>query len=133
MRMKNKMLFLALIAIGCLLLPPARAGESDAAIKQKLMGYWRSPRHEYEFTSDGVIYMLPNPPCTTTNRWDIKNGLFYWDEQPHVIVSLTKEKFVYKSLHTVAGKYGSGGYVLWRITKEMVGEPYVPDHRFISK
>jgi hypothetical protein len=48
----------------------ASAGEklSDAQIKQKLLGYWKSPRHGYLIKSDGIMYMLPRKYATTTNR-----------------------------------------------------------------
>ena len=132
--MKYKFSFLALAAIACLLMPLAMAGKpSDADIKKKLLGYWRSPRHEYQFTSDGGIHVDPSPPCPPTGKWDVKDGLFYWDDEPHIIVLLTKEKFVYKPLRTMPGMHVSGAYVLLRITKEMVGDSYVPDKRFISK
>ena len=76
------------------------AGEkmSDAAIKEKLLGYWQSPRHGYHIASDGVIYMCPRAYATTTNRWDVKDGVFYWDAQPHKIVTLTDKKFVYREM-----------------------------------
>ena len=70
---------------------------SDAAIKEKLLGYWKSPRHGYLIKSDGIIYMLPRKYATTTNHWDVKNGLFYWDDSPNEIITLNDTKCVYRS------------------------------------
>jgi hypothetical protein len=70
---------------------------SDPAIKQQLLGYWKSPRHEYLIKSDGLIYMLPRKYATTTNRWDVKDGLFYWDGLPHEIITLNDKRCVYRS------------------------------------
>jgi len=70
---------------------------SDDAIKQKLVGYWLSPRHGYLINSDGIIYMLPRKYATTTNRWKVRNGLFYWDDMPHEILILGDKQFVYRS------------------------------------
>jgi hypothetical protein len=97
-----------LLAVACL----ASAGEkmSDAAIKQKLLGYWKSPRHGYLIKSDGIMYMLPRKDATTTNRWDVRNGKFYQDGGPYEILSLTDKKFVYR--------VGSSTATLIRSTKE---------------
>jgi hypothetical protein len=86
---------LLLLTIICV----AMAGDklSDAAIKQKLLGYWKSPRHGYLIKSDGIIYMLPRKYATTTNHWDVKNGVFYWDGIPNEIISLDDKKCVYRS------------------------------------
>jgi len=96
--MKTKAI-LANIVVSLLLgILTVSAGErmSDAAIKQKLLGYWKSPRHEYLIKSDGIMYMLPREEGTTTNRWDVKGGKFYQDGGPYEIVSLTAKKFVYR-------------------------------------
>jgi hypothetical protein len=84
-----------LVAIWC-----ASAGEklSDSAIKEKLLGYWGNARHSYLIKSDGVMYMCPRDISTTTNRWDVKDGQFYLDSDPHEIVALTEKKFVYRSV-----------------------------------
>ena len=88
------------------------AGEkmSDPEIKQKLLGYWKSPRHGYLIKSDGIMYMLPHKDATTTNRWDVRNGKFYQDGGPYEILSLTDKKFVYR--------VGSSTATLIRSTKE---------------
>ena len=78
----------------------AQAGEkmSDAEIKQKLLGYWTSPRHGYHIAADGIIYMCPRKYATTTNHWTVKDGKFYWSGSPHAIVTLNDEKFVYREI-----------------------------------
>jgi hypothetical protein len=53
------------------------AGEkmSDAEIKQKLLGYWSSPRHVYHIESDGIIYMCPRKD-NPVQHWNVKDGKF---------------------------------------------------------
>jgi hypothetical protein len=82
-----------LLCMACL----ALAGEkmSDDQIKQKLLGYWSSPRHGYHIADDGVIYMCPRKYATTTDHWNVKDSKFYWDNLPHTIVTLTDDKFVF--------------------------------------
>jgi hypothetical protein len=93
------------------------AGEkmSDAQIKQKLLGFWSSPRHGYHIAADGIIYMCPRKDATTTDRWGVKNGIFYWDNLPHTIVTLNDKKFVYRE---VGGRDTT--FTLIRGTKEEV-------------
>jgi len=102
-----------LLAVACL----ASAGEkmSDAEIKQKLLGYWSSPRHGYHIAADGIIYMCPRKYATTTNHWKVKDGTFYWDNLPHTILTLTDKKFVYREI----GGQGRTATLL-RSTKEKV-------------
>ena len=88
---------------------------SDAEIKQKLIGYWSSPRHGYHIAPDGIIYMCPRKYATTTNHWAVKDGKFYWDSEPHEIVTLNDKKFVYREI----GGYGTT-FTLIRGTKEKV-------------
>jgi tetratricopeptide (TPR) repeat protein len=88
---------------------------SDEDIKQKLLGYWQSPRHGYHIASNGIVYMCPRKYATTTDHWDVKGGLFYWDAEPHKIVTLTNEKFVYRE---IAGRGVS--FTLIRGTKQQV-------------
>lgn len=97
-----------LLSVTCLV----SAGErmSDAEIKQKLLGYWKSPRHEYLIKSDGIMYMLPRKYATTTNRWDVKGGRFYQDGDACEIVTLTDKQFAYRD--------SRGTYILIRSTKE---------------
>jgi hypothetical protein len=87
----------------------------DAEIKQKLLGYWQSPRHGYHIASDGIIYMCPRKDATTTNRWAVKDGKFYWDGAPHTIVTLNNSKFVYREI----GGHGTS-FTLIKGTKEEV-------------
>ena len=88
---------------------------SDSAIKQKLIGYWSSPRHGYHIAPDGIIYMCPRKDATTTNHWAVKDGKFYWDSAPHTIVALNDKKFVYREI----GGHGTS-FTLIRGTKEKV-------------
>ena len=96
------------------------AGEkmSDAEIKQKLIGYWSSPRHGYHIAADGIMYMCPRWAATTTFRWKVKDGKFYWDSAAHTIVTLNDKKFVYREI---------GGYrataTMIRGTKEEIDPP----------
>ena len=93
------------------------AGEkmSNTEIKQKLLGYWSSPRHGYHIAADGIIYMCPRKYATTTDQWNVKDGKFYWDNLPHTIVTLTDKKFVYREI----GGHGTT-FTLIRGTKEEV-------------
>jgi hypothetical protein len=97
-----------LLAVTCF----AQAGEkmSDPEIDQKLLGYWKSPRHGYLIKSDGIMYMLPRKYATTTNRWDVRGGRFYQDGSACEIVTLTDKKFVYRDSRDT--------YILTRSTKE---------------
>jgi hypothetical protein len=99
----------------------AQAGEkmSDAEIKQKVLGYWLSPRHGYHFTADGIIYMCPRKYATTTFHWAVKDGKFYWDSDPHTIITLNDKKFVYRELQP-RNPGGAVTFTLTRSTKEKV-------------
>ena len=85
-----------ILAATCL--APAGEKMSDAEIKQILLGYWSSPRHGYHIAADGIIYMCPRKYATTTNRWAVKDGRFYWGGGPHTIVTLNDKKFVYRQI-----------------------------------
>ena len=98
------------------------AGEkmSDAEIKQKLIGYWSSPRHGYHIAADGILYMCPRWAATTKNTWSVKDGKFYGGEvgdQGNTIVTLTDKKFVYRD-----NRDGTT-YTLIRGTKEQIDPP----------
>jgi hypothetical protein len=97
------------------------AGEkmSDAEIKQKLIGYWSSPRHGYHIAANGIIYMCPRKHATTTFRWRVKDGKFYWDSDPHTIVTLNDKKFVYREQEP-RSTGGAATFTLLRGTKEEV-------------
>jgi hypothetical protein len=116
------LVLLACLTIGCLFTGSVQAAaSSDAEIKTKLLGFWRSPRHEYEFKANGMVYMLPMSPDTTKGEWSVKGGKFVWDGESYVIVALTDKRFVYKSLSV---KAGNESFILNRITAKMVGQPY---------
>jgi hypothetical protein len=90
----------------------AAAGEkmSDAQIKQKLLGYWKSPRHAYEYTSDGIMHMLGG---TTTSHWDVRNGVYYEGSYTCDIITLTNSRFVYRDR-----SHDHLTFTLQRISKE---------------
>ena len=96
-------------------LAPAGEKMSDAQIKQKLIGYWHGGHHGYHIAPDGIIYMCPRKYATTTFRWAVKDGKFYWDSDPHAIVTLNDKKFVYREI----GGHGTT-FTLIRGTKEEV-------------
>ena len=81
-------------------LPPLLAGEqlSDAAIKQKLLGYWGNPRHAYLYQPNGVRSMCPRKDSTTTNKWDVRGGLYYEDGDAYRIVTLDARTFAYQGV-----------------------------------
>jgi hypothetical protein len=95
-----KIKFIAVLAASLVPVLCTFAGEKlpDAAIKEKVLGYWGNARHSYLIKSDGIMYMCPRDISTTTNRWDVKGGQFYLDSDPHEIVVLTDKKFVYRSV-----------------------------------
>ncbi len=53
--------------------------------------------------------MLPLSPDTTKGGWTVEGGLFYWDDEPYVILTLNDKKFVYK---TKSGKGGGESFTL---------------------
>ena|SRR5438552_5390188 len=111
-----KLIFTTLILIlATTYLAPAGERMSDSQIKQKLIGYWSSPRHGYHIAANGIIYMCPRKYATTTNRWKVKDGKFYWDNLPNTVVTLTDKKFVYREI----GGHGTT-FTLIRGTKEEV-------------
>ena len=77
-----------------------QAGEkmSDAQIKQKLIGYWSSGRHDYYIAPDGIMYMCPRDIATTTYHWNVKDGKFYWSNSRFAIVTLTDKKVVCREI-----------------------------------
>ena len=96
--------------------PAASAQEKpgDSAIKRKLPGYWKSPSHPYLFKSNGIVRMCPTTICTTTNTWDVIDGIFYWDAIPYEIVSLTDKELLFRPV----GKRDQGPYMIKRITRK---------------
>jgi hypothetical protein len=94
--MKTKLIRPAMVlTLICTLTTAATADSaSDAALKRKLLGYWKSGRHSYLFKSDGICYMVEG---TTTYHWDIRGGMYYMDATPYKIVSLNGKEFEYCS------------------------------------
>ncbi len=78
---------------------PGSNSATDSAFKQKLLGYWKSPRHAYFYSKDGSMQMVGGDP---KNKWDIVNGVYHEVEDDgrdyaYDIVTLTDNKFVYRS------------------------------------
>jgi hypothetical protein len=94
--MKTKLTRAAMVLILiCSLTTAAMADTaSDAAMKRKLLGYWKSGRHSYLFKSDGICYMVEG---TTTYHWDIRDGVYYVEAKPYEIMSLNGNEFEYRS------------------------------------
>ena len=70
---------------------------SDLAIKQKLLGYWKSSQQVYHIVADGKMY-VDRGQDQTTERWNVKNGKFYWGNVPCTIVTLTDNNFVFREI-----------------------------------
>ena len=109
--MKTNLILLCVVGMNI----AAFAGEkmSDAETKQKLLGYWSSPRHVYHIESEGIIYMSPRKDNPVEQHWNVKDGKFYWFGEPHTIVTLNNSKFVYREI----GGHGTT-YTFLRETKE---------------
>jgi hypothetical protein len=59
------------------------------------------PRHGYLIQANGLMRMCPTVGpnhATTTNRWDVRNGMFYQDGEPYKIVKLTQSEFDYETV-----------------------------------
>jgi len=63
---------------------------SDAALRRKVLGYWKTGRHAYLFKSDGIRYMVGGTP---TRHWDIRGGVYYEDGKPYKISKLNEKEF----------------------------------------
>jgi hypothetical protein len=75
--------------------------QGDVQIKSKLLGYWMSPRHGYLIQANGLMRMRPTVGpnhATMTNRWDVRNGMFYQDGEPYKIVKFTQSEFDYEAV-----------------------------------
>ncbi len=70
---------------------------SDLAIKQKLLGYWKSSQQVYHIVADGKMY-VDRGQGQTIERWNVKNGKFYWGNVPCTIVTLTDNNFVFREI-----------------------------------
>ena len=72
---------------------------TDSALKEKLVGYWKSPRHAYLYSKDGSMRMVSGDP---KSKWNIVNGVYHELEDDgrayaYDIITLTDDKFVYRS------------------------------------
>jgi hypothetical protein len=110
-----KKLTVLAFAVSILMATPALAGDTE--IKKELLGYWTSPRHPYHFQSNGIIRMCPEVgpyAATTTNTWDVRNGVFYQDGDPMKILAINKYQFVYQEMR---GPFTGTVFILYRISK----------------
>ena len=90
------------------------SAQSDAQIKSELIGYWMSPRHGYLIQDNGLMRMCPTVGpnrAMATNRWDVRNGMFYQDGEPYKIVKLTKSEFDYEAVRE-SGVQVNGKFVV---------------------
>jgi hypothetical protein len=72
---------------------------TDAALKQKLLGYWKSKQHVYSYTDDGWVHVVNGK---AKNQWDIVGNIYHDHETnghdyTYDILTLTDKKFVYRS------------------------------------
>jgi hypothetical protein len=105
---------LILMAVASLIMAATASAQSDAQIKSELLGYWMSPRHGYLIQDNGLMRMCPTVGpnhSTTTNRWDVRNGMFYQDGEPYKIVKLTKSEFDYEAVRE-SGVDVNGKFIL---------------------
>jgi hypothetical protein len=96
-----------------LLMAAAMAQADDATMKKEMLGYWASGRHGYLYKDDGISYMLGG---TTTNKWDVRDGMYYEDGTAYKIIAFTKTKFTFQGRN--------GIYTLKRLTKEDAEKTY---------
>jgi len=88
---------------------------ADWAIKQKLVGYWKSPQQAYRIVADGKMYVGVRKDDIEASSWNVRNGKFYWDNVTYAIVTLTDNKFVFREIE------GQGEpFTLIRTTREEV-------------
>src|ERR1700730_1338330 len=107
-------LILILTAAASLIIADYAQAQSDAQIKSKLLGYWMSPRHGYLIQANGLMRMCATTGphhATTVNRWDVRNGIFYQDDEPYKIVKLTKAEFDYEAMKD-SGVQVNGKFIL---------------------
>lgn len=118
--MKTTLANKVITTLALVFLAASAAHADDAAIKKELLGYWASGRHIYWFKDDRIAYMMPRDVNTTTNKWDVKNGLFYEDGRPSKIISLTRTQFKTQDVE------GGAIYTLKRVTKEDAKTGIIP-------
>jgi hypothetical protein len=46
----------------------------STSLSKRMIGQWRSPRHDYEYRRNGTWTMLPVEPDTTKGTWRIKDN-----------------------------------------------------------
>ena len=105
---------LILTAVASLIMAATASAQSDAQIKSELIGYWMSPRHGYLIQNNGLMRMCPTVGpnrAMTTNRWDVRSGMFYQDGEPYKIVKLTKSEFDYEAVRK-SGVQVNGKFVV---------------------
>jgi len=71
---------------------------ADLAIKQKLLGYWKFPKALCYIAADGKMWVGPRKNEMEADRWNVKNGNFYWGNVAYTIVTLTDNKFVFREI-----------------------------------
>ena len=101
-------------AVACFTMGGHALAESDAQIKAKLVGYWLSPRHAYLIQADGLKRMCPTTgpyAANTVNHWDVRNGVYYEDDEPFRIVKLTKAEFDYANMKDI-GVWANGKFIV---------------------
>jgi hypothetical protein len=88
---------------GCGQLDNGRARFGAKRCANQIGTYWlldeSSPR--YLIQDNGLMRMCPTVGpnrAMTTNRWDVRNGMFYQDGEPYKIVKLSKSEFDYEAV-----------------------------------
>ena len=71
------------------------ANSKDLTLKEKLLGWWASAHHAYRFRDDGLCYAQGSG--TGSTRWDVRDGVYYENDTPFDVVSLTDLEFVCRS------------------------------------
>jgi len=56
---------------------PAPADSDSKALSNRLVGKWRSPRHDYLYRADGTWTMLPVEPDITHGTWRIAGNQYF--------------------------------------------------------
>jgi hypothetical protein len=103
-----------IIATTCL----ASAGKnlSSAQIKHKLLGYWKFSKALCYIAADGKMYVGPRKNQMDADKWDVRDGKFYWNGVQYIIVTLTDSNFVFRE------NFGQKTtFTLVRSTKEEAG------------
>jgi hypothetical protein len=91
----------------------AEVAIEDAAIKKRLLGYWKGSRDKYLINDGGMMYVSPISPIPAPDRWDIRDGLWHDNGEPFKIISLTESQFVIQDVF-----HDQSTYTMTRITAE---------------